>query len=213
MTSLALLANHGSNTVHAAPPTELCNTTWFTSSTPAPLIDVTVSLILQQLPAIQQLLWLTSQQFIPMTTSTPTTTPLSSTTTSSMSEQLVAVQHRCKTIQRKHKQVQSLLNQAQRLYQMGQERNDFLQSRVHVLEKKIQDMESSVSGKYTCIICNSNEFDTTLSKCGHVFCNSCLQQWRKTSQPRTAHKTHGSVSCPVCKQRSKLLRLYSSSTS
>jgi E3 ubiquitin-protein ligase SHPRH len=50
--------------------------------------------------------------------------------------------------------------------------------------------ESTATAKRTCIICQSDFENGTLTVCGHTFCKECIQLWW------TSHHT-----CPVCKKR------------
>jgi hypothetical protein len=53
--------------------------------------------------------------------------------------------------------------------------------------------DSSLKGDYTCTVCMHNNFDTVLH-CGHVFCNNCIEEWKKTM------KFKQQVKCPLCNQ-------------
>ncbi|XP_065206891.1 E3 ubiquitin-protein ligase rnf8-like isoform X1 [Planococcus citri] len=45
-----------------------------------------------------------------------------------------------------------------------------------------------IETEFECIICNGMFIEATLTACNHMFCNHCLQQWRKKSP-----------NCPICR--------------
>jgi E3 ubiquitin-protein ligase SHPRH len=56
--------------------------------------------------------------------------------------------------------------------------------------QELRTWESKIDQERWCVICQSGFDVGALTKCGHLFCFSCLQIWLKS------HHT-----CPVCKER------------
>jgi E3 ubiquitin-protein ligase SHPRH len=56
--------------------------------------------------------------------------------------------------------------------------------------EELKSWETKVSQDRLCVICQSTFDVGALTKCGHLFCISCLQIWLRS------HHT-----CPVCKER------------
>jgi E3 ubiquitin-protein ligase SHPRH len=62
-------------------------------------------------------------------------------------------------------------------------------SRRRYLEE-LKAWEANIGKEKWCVICQSGFEIGALTKCGHLFCFSCLQIWLKDHR-----------SCPVCKER------------
>jgi E3 ubiquitin-protein ligase SHPRH len=56
--------------------------------------------------------------------------------------------------------------------------------------QELRDWETKLDHERICVICQSTFDVGALTKCGHLFCFSCLQIWLKNHH-----------SCPVCKER------------
>jgi RING-type zinc-finger len=73
----------------------------------------------------------------------------------------------------------------------------------HSVEQLTKQAKTGLKNNYTCSICLENLFNMALT-CGHVYCDSCLSQWKKTKKQKNNQK----IKCPQCNQKSKVLRLY-----
>jgi hypothetical protein len=68
-------------------------------------------------------------------------------------------------------------------------------------------MESGAQNEKSCNVCfETPDFqDSYLTSCGHSFCKGCFEQWE-----HTCLNNNSTVSCPTCRTRRPVLRLYES---
>jgi len=62
-------------------------------------------------------------------------------------------------------------------------------------------MNEILESHFQCAICSDLLTKSVSLNCGHLFCKSCIDQWRKKSKSLENHKP----TCPICRRQIKML--------
>lgn len=82
---------------------------------------------------------------------------------------------------------------------------------LNLTRSRLKDVEQNFSkvvetGKYKCCICFDENFDIAMKRCGHVFCERCINTHRKTTKDKQMPKKK--IECPLCRTCGGTIKLF-----